>query len=598
MPAKVVKMEGFFTFMQAFNRLPLHRIMTEKPDSAKQLKEKIVFSLIYLAATALLLPFTLWYVNNPDSFQYISITEKLKAGHFYHSLNGYWGPLTSWLVLIPALLGINTIIAFKIVQIVIGFLTLHAWYRLSILSGISKKYRTGFCLIIIPFIISYALLNLTADLLFLCLALYVIINLVKWDWTDSKRSAILSGLLGGGLFYAKGFGFPLFLTLFAISIMASEFLFGRKVRWKLAGILLSAFLLACIFWIGALSIKYGELTISRAAGFNMSKEVAPLPGKTTLLPVLNGPLLSPADEFAISAWESPGEVVKTHPLEPISSLSDREHYREVIKRNLLSIWYYDFRNQTGIIFAALLLIFLVLGRAGSFGSQPIIIFLFLVILIFYGGYSLILVHTRYVWICTGLMILLSAWMLDSIGNQTESLRKPAWIIFVFLILLAVKRPVKEILFAEDADVPLLWIRNAVLHPFETMRITYREDRQLHDAAIELKKFPEMGGRLASLMSDDTHRNRYAAALLIASQTGASYFGQLKNELSADSVKSELIRHEISAFLVWNRTRWTAGKEDWVQLLYEDDDSGLSVYKILRRDQTASEPDTAILQYMK
>lgn len=588
MPAKVVKMKVFFTFMHTFDRLILPESMTENPNKGELFREQLLFAIIYLVAVSIILPFTLWYVNNPDAFQYISITEKLKAGHLYYAINGYWGPLLSWLMLIPVWLGVNSVIAFKIVQIVIGLFALHAWHRLSLLSGIGKNYRILFCFTVIPFLVSYALLNLTADLLFLCLTLYVIIELSKGRWLITKRSAVWFGLMGAAMYYAKAFGFPLFLTFLTMAIIASSVFYKSKISWINAGIVLASFILTSSFWIVTLSIKYGDFTISRAASFNMSKEVAPLPGKIMHLPVLNGPLIAPADEFACSAWESPGEVIKTHPLRPISSPDDRDYYLQVIKRNLLSIWYYDFRNQAGILFAGILLIFLVSGKARAFREQAHMLMLLLVVFIFYGAYSLILVHTRYVWICTGLMILLSAWMLDSSGTKSEWKKKFAWLLFIFMILLSVKRPLKEILFSKDYDVPLLWFRNAIFHPFDTLKITYRADKHLHAASKELKKFPELSGRLASLMSDDADRHGYSASLFIASQTGAVYYGPVKNDLPSDSVKAELFRHGISAFLVWNKDRWSAGKEDWVQLFYEDDDSGLSVFRILSQDNASSE----------
>jgi hypothetical protein len=68
------------------------------------------------------------------------------------------------------------------------------------------------------------------------------------------------------------------------------------------------FFLGCIPWITAISIKYKKITLSEAAAFNMSKDVAPLPGRSGELPVLGVGLLEPT-ENSLSGWETPGAFV-------------------------------------------------------------------------------------------------------------------------------------------------------------------------------------------------------------------------------------------------------------------------------------------------
>ena len=104
----------------------------------------------------------------------------------------------------------------------------------------------------------------------------------------------------------------------------------------------AVFIALSSLWILHISIKYHGFTISKAAQFNLSREVAPKPDQMMQLPVLNGPLLSPPDEYAISAWEAPGEALRLTTINPIA---DFNYYTQIIKRNLLSIWYNDFQNQ-------------------------------------------------------------------------------------------------------------------------------------------------------------------------------------------------------------------------------------------------------------
>ncbi len=130
-------MKGFYTLQT----LRKHRIMAKSVKGntkiQKYRKEHFFLSFLYVAGISLVLPFTLWYVNNPDAFQYISIAEKIAAGHFSLALNGYWSPLISWLIVVPVFFGIDGIIAFKALQILIGLFALTAWFRLCLVAGIT-----------------------------------------------------------------------------------------------------------------------------------------------------------------------------------------------------------------------------------------------------------------------------------------------------------------------------------------------------------------------------------------------------------------------------------------------------------------------------
>ncbi|MHC4720172.1 MAG: hypothetical protein ACYSYT_06835, partial [Planctomycetota bacterium] len=39
------------------------------------------------------------YQINPDGISYISVAQKYLAGDFAGAINGYWGPLYSWLLM-------------------------------------------------------------------------------------------------------------------------------------------------------------------------------------------------------------------------------------------------------------------------------------------------------------------------------------------------------------------------------------------------------------------------------------------------------------------------------------------------------------------
>ncbi len=432
---------------------------------------------------------------------------------------------------------------------------------------------------IVPFIINYALLNLTADLLFLTLVLYFLTFAIGTDWIHRRKAAAILGFRGALLYLTKAVGFPLFLVLLCFSVLFSAFSDNMKQAAKAAMTSLVVFLLISSCWIIPLSMKYGRITLSEAASFNSTKEVAPLPGQTMLLPVLNGPLLSPADPYALSAWESPGDAVRLTPMHLFSSAKDFSHYLKVVKRNMLSIWYFDFRNQVGILFLLILLFYLVASRWKTQKRNTAALYLLCVTLILYTGYSLILVHTRYIWICTWFMLLISAWMLKDMAKHVVWKNRLSKVIFLVLFVLAVKRPVKEILFTTDADFPLLWIGKGITHPFETMEISYRPEMFLENAVTKLRKIPMMKEKIASLQTRDGVRHAYSTSLFITYKLASQYYGPLDSTLSPEQMKEQLLKSGISIMLVFNQDVWVAKDEEWVREVYTDSDLGLTVFRL-------------------
>ncbi|MBP6333982.1 MAG: hypothetical protein KA444_00820 [Bacteroidia bacterium] len=573
-------MKGFYTLharSEHYFKLPDHSIM--QTTILGKIKVNGLPFLLYIIGLAIILPFTMWYVNNPDAFQYISLARKWSTGNFSTAVNGYWSPLISWLIAIPLSFGIGGIVSFKIVQIIVGFFTIHAWNRLLEMASLSKKYHQALQTIIVPFVLVYGMLNPTPDLLFMTLVFYSLIILLKKDWRTSWKWSIILAFIGAALFFTKAFGLPFFITIILV-FGASQLLINKetKILQRLIAILSFSLSISCL-WIVPLSMKYDQVTISKAASFNMSKEVAPMPGQIMKLPVLNGPLLNPPDTLAISAWEAPGDYLKLNPVSPLKSPENFDYYSELIKRNFLTIWYFDFRNQIGIIFLLIFFFFLFTKGIKVILENRLVVLLFATLIAFYFGYSLILVHTRYIWICSWLMLLLSTWMLEKIAGEIKWKVKISGAIFLVLLLVAVKRPIKEILFTQDSDMPFIWLSQGILNPIVTLNITYRPDKQLHETSLALAPLLKRRNRIASLQSDDHTRHTYSSSLFIAEALSAQYFGPLSDTLLTVDAEAQLKQYGISVFLVWDHVSWIAENENWVEKIYVDQDLGLKVYAI-------------------
>lgn len=507
--------------------------------------------IFYLFASAIIFPYVRWYADNPDTFQYLAIASKYCSGDWSHAVNGYWSPMISWLLTIPLLFFNDQLLAFKILQVLIGVFTLWQWNRLLNKTSIRKSRKNILVFVFIPFIIDYSLLNATPDLLFMGLLFMLINFFLTGDISSNRVLAIKTGLAGGILYLTKAFGFPFFIAITIIIIFFE--LRGKerkRIVWKNVALLYGIFFLISFVWIVSLSLHYNRFTISEAVRFNMSREAAPLPGRSASLPVLNKGLFAPLTN-SLSAWESPGEYVNNVKITPFNSTSD---YLKIIKRNLLSIYYFDFRHQAGIIFLLLLFLFIIRRGINELMKERWILILMLFILLLYGGYALILVHTRYTWINNLLMVIMSAYFIQSIFNK-KSLRFISAISFIFILLLSVKRPVKEILFTSDSDYPVGWIVGSLTHPFETMWIFYRSDVRLQRVINEVQTNNFLSGNVASLKIKGMDRDPYTNALRIAQAGNCRYYGQLNDEINLQLQKDELKKMNINYIITWKNTEW-------------------------------------------
>ena len=525
--------------------------------------------LVYILAVVVVFPYVRWYADNPDSFQYLEIARKYLSGNFSGAINGYWSPLISWLLSLLLIFTSDGLLAFKILQLIIGVFVIYQWNNLIHATDIRENWLMTLSLVIIPFIIDYALLNLTPDLLFMGLIFLFLRILIKGKALSSRKMALMAGLTGGFLFLTKAFGFPFFIAVIIMVIIA-EIYSGISIRlyWKNIISIFLVFFVITFSWIAVISNKYDHFTISEAIRFNTSRDVVPLPGRTAGLPILSEGLAIPQDNNR-SAWETPGDYVSQ---ERVNLFTNVEEYISVIKRNVLSIYYFDFRRQVGMFFLIFLALFIFLKGVTSLRKKWIVLSLMFIFLI-YSGYSLILIHTRYIWTGSLLMLLLGIYFISEILHA-HKWRTFAYFLSALLIIVGCKRPVKEILFTTDKDYPVYWLFQSFKHPLQTMAIFYRPDSELHETIQDLRNKKVIDGNIASLPMRVSDRDPYTSSMRIALENDCRYFGQLVEKSDLTSQISELKAMKIDYVIAYN-------DEDWVsrEPVYENLISKIRVYKV-------------------
>src|SRR5947208_12224961 len=106
--------------------------------------------LAYCCLGILLFPLYRFQID-PDGISYINIAHLYAIGDFHDAINGYWGPLISWL-LVPLLLAkLQPLLICKILSLAIGFFTLIAIRKLSYRFALNNHVRLFIFLLSLPF---------------------------------------------------------------------------------------------------------------------------------------------------------------------------------------------------------------------------------------------------------------------------------------------------------------------------------------------------------------------------------------------------------------------------------------------------------------
>ena len=190
---------------------------------------------------------------------------------------------------------------------------------------------------------------------------------------------------------------------------------------------LSIFFVLSGLWVGLISEKYGELTISTSGDYNHSV-VGPKYQENTmaygLAPIYYVGLLMPPNNNATSIWDDL-TYLKLDKWSAIGSWSNFSYQVELLWSNVIySIQILESFMLLSIIILVAMLVFIF--KTGVDGvSKNHIKNLLIVIFVYIGGYCMIIPEWRYFWFIFILLILSSFLMIDRLyknGNLSLSLR--------------------------------------------------------------------------------------------------------------------------------------------------------------------------------
>lgn len=463
------------------------------------------------------------YITNADGISYIGIAKNYMIGNWGDAINGYWGPLFSW-SLIPFLLFAKTplqaSIAAKIISLIAGFFIIIGVDKLSKKFGIQRPFKLAILVTLVPVTLSFAFNVITPDLIVTCLLLYYLIIIFDHKYPDNLLNGLFCGILGAAAFLAKSYALPFFIVHFVLFNLIYYVKETSKLKKKnllknfFLGI--SIFLLISGVWIGAISDKYGELTIGTAGAYNQALVGPESQGH----PMYYQGLLKPSNDNAISVWEDPS-YLKMQKWSPFYSISYFKYQIQLIIENSAQIIQY---LENFSIFSLLILVLslILIKKPVSKDSKNILVYLLITILIYCGGYALILVEERYLYLICILLLIMAFYMLNKLYGLQRFNIKFRNILILFLIISFVILPIINLVQFVDLEAGNYKLSQ-----------TLATDYGIH-------------GNIAS-------NGEWESTLHLSYYLNSKYYGITKNTVNSKDIQRELETNAIDYYFVWDQS---------------------------------------------
>lgn len=306
-------------------------------SQSTQRNQLAVILLLYFIFAAVF-GFAFRYAMNPDGISILRLAGYVAEGNFQQSVTRAWSPLFIWLIAPFLYAGVDGLFAARLTIALCGAgLLLSGWF-LSLRFDLSKDLRF-IALVMASLLVSFwSIQNIGADLLVAAILLYYVYLVTDPHIFNTKRTAFYAGIVGGFSYLTHHYAMPFFLIHFPMVLFLRGYTDRDKrgIQWR--KILMSwvagtaGFLLIVSVWVGTVSMKYGQLTIS-SKGPIAHAAVGP---KSKGHPFFSGGLYKPRYEYAIHVTEDPSEV-KFKTWSPFESKEYFVYQLKLIKENAASI---------------------------------------------------------------------------------------------------------------------------------------------------------------------------------------------------------------------------------------------------------------------
>ncbi len=344
------------------------------------------------------------YQINNDGIVYIGISKQILSGNFYSSINDYWGPLISWLM-IPFIYfsknPVQGLYSAKITSIAIGFITLFGIRRLSCRFEMDDGLRTLIILTTVPAVLYFALSYITPDLLMVCILIFYLAIIYDSNYSKNISNAVFCGFLGALAYFTKSYGFIFFIASFLI-FNGLHFLTESDGKAVLKNLVVgfAVFLIISSLWIGLISYKSGKFTYGSSGDFNYA---------------LVGPNSNGFADYS-EGLHQPNQV-NTNFLpkswSPFTSWSNFEYQINLIWDNTQKTGIIlDYFSVLSLIIILIYILLLIIPPRNV--ARVELAFPLLTIVILTAGYLMVVVEERYIWLIYLLIIMMGGYLINKL----------------------------------------------------------------------------------------------------------------------------------------------------------------------------------------
>lgn len=451
---------------------------------------------------------------NPDGISYLAVAQHIAAGRAAEAVNGYWGPLLSWLLAPLLAVGVSPLVAGRVVGLAAGLAAVWGAGRVAAVAGLAGSTVVMLQLALVPSLALGATSTVTPDMLFLAIWLHYLAVVHRSGFGVNRNEAVLAGLLGALGYLAKPYGFYIFILHFVLCGAWRWFAAGRVARRAIVtttAIGMAAFLLVALPWVGVLGSKYGGMPISTSGPYNRALFGPGSKGQ----PLEHMGFVSPVSPHATSAWEDPTGL----PL-PQWGTADRggamRHQARLLvvntRRLVLALAH---TNYAGLL--ALPLSIFLIARARRRGRWLPESFIPAVMAVYPVGYLLIYVEQRYVWVSTVLGVILTFAVVERLAKDRSRFLLGG--VMAVVALGCWLNPARTVL-AGDRQTPVVMAAVAVL-----------------DDAVQ------PGDRLAA-------DSRWVESIAVSYHLGARFHG-VRGELDDAAAARALAEQGVTWYLDWS-----------------------------------------------
>lgn len=224
----------------------------------------LVFSVAMQAILLLVVAQNSLHAANPDAMSYLRVAQHYYAGNFNLAVNGYWGPLFSWLCIPFLTFSGNPILPGRIVMAISAIIFFLG--SLSTLMAAKLKWMPTLfsATLLLLFTVNWSVTIISPDLLMGGFLLAGIGGTLSASAATARNYLLLSGLAYGLSYLTKSIALPESLgSIFGLTLI--KLLAGtidRATAKRIVGWTCSGFVLLALPWIITLSLHYGKPTFS------------------------------------------------------------------------------------------------------------------------------------------------------------------------------------------------------------------------------------------------------------------------------------------------------------------------------------------------